>query len=183
MKINERIVFNWRLMIIRFSVIVLLFINFSSYAQRKLPLIGIEKPPRPITLYVNPAQGLSFGAFYEGTSGGTIIVNANGSRSTTGTVIGVNLGFSYSPAIFQVDAEPGTLITISNGPDINLTGSNGGTMSLHIGSSDLGSPFTATAVSPSRTQLRIGATLTVGTPIANPPGNYSGTFSVTFIQQ
>lgn len=156
------------------SVLALLLCTLNIYAQ--------EKPPRPIIIYVNPAQGLSFGAFAQSGSGGTVIISSNGSRSVTGSVIQVNLGFSYSAAIFQVDAEPGTLITISNGPDITLSGSNGGSMSMHIGSSSLGSPFVATAVSPSRTNLTIGGTLTVGTSPANPPGNYSGTFSVTFIQ-
>ncbi|WP_295792301.1 DUF4402 domain-containing protein [Mucilaginibacter sp.] len=164
-----------------FSLLLFMLANAALYAQRKS--VVPEKPPRPITIYVNPAQGLSFGAFVQGGSGGTVIIYANGSRSVTGSVIQANLGFSFSPAIFEVDAEPGTLVTIVNGPDISLTGSNGGSMNMHIGASSLGSPFIATAVSPSRTQLRIGGTLTVGSPLANPPGNYNGTFSVTFIQQ
>lgn len=170
-----KISFRQQLLITSLGMVLLIFWNLNSYAQ--------EKPPRPILIFVNPAQGLSFGAFAQGGSGGSVIIFPNGSRSVTGSVIQVNLGFSYSPAIFQVDAEPGTLITISNGPDVTLSGSNGGSMSMHIGSSSLGSPFIATAVSPSRTQLTIGGTLTVGTALANPPGNYSGTFSVTFIQQ
>jgi hypothetical protein len=165
-----------------FLVAVLLLVSFSTFAQIKIPLIGIEKPPRPVTIFVDPAQGLSFGAFFQGPSGGTVIIYPNGARSTTGSVIQANLGFSYSPAIFEVDAEPGTIVTISNGPNATLTGSSGGTMTMQIGSSSLGSPFTATAVSPARTQIRIGGTLIVGNPLANPPGNYNGTFSVTFIQ-
>ncbi|WP_409994888.1 DUF4402 domain-containing protein [Chitinophaga pinensis] len=41
----------------------------------------------------------------------------------------------------------------------------------------------ATATSPARTIVRIGGTLTVGPPPANPAGNYSGVFQVTFIQE
>lgn len=37
------------------SVLALLLCTLNIYAQ--------EKPPRPIIIYVNPAQGLSFGAF------------------------------------------------------------------------------------------------------------------------
>lgn len=162
--------------------IAFLLLNFCAIGQKRLPLISIEKPPRPVTIFVDPAQGLSFGAFFEGTSGGTVIIYPTGSRSTTGSIIQANLGFSFSPAIFEIDAEPGTIVTISNGPDATLTGSNGGTMTMHIGSSSLGGSFIATAASPARTQITVGATLTVGTPLANPPGNYSGTFSVTFIQ-
>ena len=31
------------------------------------------------------------------------------------------------------------------------------------------------------TELTIGATLSVGDPVANPPGDYSGTFNVTLV--
>lgn len=165
-----------------FLVLTFLFIGYQGFAQRKISALGPEHPPRPITIYVNPAQGLSFGAFYQTGSGGSVIIYPNGSRSTTGSVIQTSQGISFSPAIFEVDAEPGTVVTISNGPDVVLTGSTGGTMSLHIGSSDLGSPFTTTAVSPARTQIRIGGTLTLANPLASPAGNYNGTFSITFIQ-
>ena len=161
---------------------VLLLAAVSLKAQRKLLALGPENPPRPVIIYVNPAQGLQFGAFYQGALGGTVIVYPNGSRSTTGSVIQTNQGIAFSPAIFEVDAEPGTLITIVNGPDVTLSGSNGGTINLHIDSSDPSSPFIATQTSPGRTQIRIGGTLTLTNPLANPPGNYSGTFSVTFIQ-
>lgn len=155
--------------------IALLLASFSARGQ--------EQPPRPIKIYVNPAQGLIFGAFFEGPIGGTVILNPDGSRSVTGSIVQANLGYPFSPAIFEVDANPGTLVSILNGPDVTLTGSNGGTLALHIGTSSTGSPFIATATPPARTIVRIGGTLTVGPPIANPPGNYSGVFSVTFIQE
>ncbi|WP_083722860.1 DUF4402 domain-containing protein [[Flexibacter] sp. ATCC 35208] len=153
----------------------LFFAQLSVHAQ--------EAPPRPISIYVNPAQGLIFGAFFQGPTGGTVTIYPDGSRVVTGSIIQANLGFPFSPAIFEVDANPGTLITIMNGSDATLTGSNGGTLSMHIGTSSTGSPFVATATSPARTQVRIGGTLIVGVPLANPTGSYSGTFSVTFIQQ
>lgn len=170
--------------IVIYSIVLpgLLLSALASTAQRKLLALGPENPPRPVVIYVNPAQGLQFGAFYQGATGGTVIVYPNGSRSTTGSVIQANQGISFSPAIFEVDAEPGTLVTVVNGPDVTLNGSNGGSISLKIGSSDPGSPFIATQASPGRTQIRIGGTLTLTSPLANPPGNYSGTFSVTFIQ-
>jgi hypothetical protein len=154
---------------------LLIFVQFPAYSQ--------EPPPKPISIFVNPAQGLIFGAFFQGSTGGTVIISPNGSRSVTGSVVAANLGFPFSPAIFEVDANPGTLIAIMNGPDVLLSGSNGGTLLLHIGSSSTGSPFVATATSPARTQVRIGGTLTVGNPLANPAGSYSGVFSVTFIQE
>ncbi len=75
------------------------------------------------------------------------------------------------------------MVSIMNGPNVTLTGSNGGTITLQIGAASTGASFVTTAIPPSRTQVRIGGTLTVGTPASNPSGNYTGTFSVTFIQQ
>lgn len=144
---------------------------------------GQELPPRPMSVYVNPAQGLSFGAFYHGTTGGNVIIYPNGSRSVTGDVIQASMGSMYSPALFEIEANPGTLVSILNSPDVILSGSNGGTMTLHIGNADPGSPLITTALPPGHTLVSIGGTLTVGNSLANPAGNYSGTFSVTFIQE
>jgi hypothetical protein len=142
-----------------------------------------QPPPRPISIFVNPAQGLRFGAFSTGIAGGTVTVSPNGSRSSTGSVVLLQLGFTFAPAVFEVDANPGTLIQIVNGSPAVLTGNNGGTLTVTIGTSSTGTPFIATATPPARTLVRIGGTLTVGSLLANPPGQYSGTFNVTFIQE
>jgi hypothetical protein len=140
-------------------------------------------PPRPISVYANPAQGLIFGAFFQGPSGGTVILNPDGSRASTGSVILANLGYPYSPALFEINANVGTVVSIMNGPDVTLTGSNGGSITLHLGAASTGPSFTTTIASPSQTPVWIGGTLTIGNAFANPSGSYSGTFSVTFIQQ
>ena len=117
------------------------------------------QPPRPIRLYT--IQSMNFGAFYQGFSGGTAIIYANGSRSSTGDVHLLMLGFSF----------------------VNLSGSNGGSMKLHIGDAFPASPF-ITSVAPSgRTQVSIGGILTVANPGANPVGAYNGSFTVIFNQQ
>ena len=146
-------------------------------------LYAQEKPPRPVKIFVNPSQGLIFGAFAQTGSGGTVVLSPTGLRTYTGTIALLNLGYSYSPAIFEIDGEPGTLVTIVNGADVTLAGTGGGSMTLHLGTANPASPFVVTTVSPSRTQVRIGGTLTVGSNLASPPGNYTGTFTVSFIQQ
>jgi hypothetical protein len=142
-----------------------------------------EDPPRPISVYVYPAQGLSFGALSPGASGGSVIVYPDGSRSATGDVVLLNMGFTFSAALFGIEANPGTLISILNGSDATLTGSNGGTMTLQLGSSDPISPFVCTLPRPGRNLVRIGGTLIVGSPLASPAGSYSGSFNVTFFQE
>jgi uncharacterized protein DUF4402 len=142
-----------------------------------------QKPPRPIAVYFNPGAGLRFGAFFQSTSGGTVIMSSGGLRTFTGSVVGAGLGVAYGAAEFDIDAEPGTQIAILNGPDATLYGSSGGTMTLHIGSSYPASPFITTVTPPAQTAVKIGGTLTVGSPIANPSGTYSGSFVITFIQE
>jgi hypothetical protein len=99
-------------------------------------------------------------------------------RTATGNII--LLSSSFSTALFEVEALPGTLITILNGPDVYLEGSNGTRMTLRLGNSLPQSPFIATTA---RTTVTIGGTLIVGDSKTSPPGAYSGTFSINFIQQ
>lgn len=140
-------------------------------------------PPVPFIVTPFPVQNLFFGAFFQGMMGGTVIVYPDGSRSSTGDIFLTSLGFPFSPAIFEVEAQIGTRISILNGPDAVLTGSNGGSMTMHIGASDIGTPFITTVAPPSKTQIRIGGTLTVANPLSNPEGTYSGMFQVTFVQE
>jgi hypothetical protein len=154
---------------------MLFFLQLSVYAQ--------EQPPRPLAIYVSPIQSLSFGSVILGSSGGTVIVYPDGTRSSTGDIILGDFGHSYSPALFEIETNIGTLISVVNGPDAILTGSNGGTMTLKIDSSYPISPFVTTESYPNRTYLRIGGTLIVGNSLANPEGSYSGSFVVTFIQE
>jgi hypothetical protein len=130
---------------------------------------------------VNTIQNLSFGAFSQGASGGSITVLNTGITTTSGTVMTVNLGGNHLPAqaIFEIEAPRGTIISISNGPDALLKGSNGGTMSLQLGVSDPATPFNVTNPS-GRTLINLGGKLTIGVPASNPPGTYNGTFYITF---
>ena len=157
-------------------VILLGFISISSFAQVD-PTDSIPDDPGGITVYT--IQNMSFGAFSAGT-GGTVIISNNGTRSVTGDVLALNLGTSYFHSIFDIDAPQGAIVSLLNGSDATLTGSNGGTMSMNIGNSDPASPFIVTVSQPARTQLNVGGTLTVGNPVANPPGTYTGTFYITF---
>ena len=140
-----------------------------------------EQPPRPMS--VTLFQDISFGAIIQGNNGGSVTIFPDGSRTVSGDIFAIDLGVQYSPAIFEVEATPGTLVTIVFGPDTYLTGNNGGSMSLHIGTSDPLSPFINTLQPPGRTQVCIGGTLTVGNPLANSAGDYAGLFSVIFIQE
>ena len=161
-------------------ITLFLWVSFFSFAQIN-PTDSLPPDPGAITVYT--IQNMSFGGFTEGVSGGTVVIATDGSRSTTGDVIPLNLGLTYFQSIFEILGPVGTIISIVNGPDATLTGSNGGSMTMTIGGSNPTSPFTTTIAPPGRTQVSIGGTLNVGNAAANPPGNYTGTFLVTFNQQ
>jgi hypothetical protein len=136
-----------------------------------------EDPPRPINVTVT--QNLAFGTFYHGAVGGSVSVSPAGVRSSGGDVILLMTGLYYS-AIYRITGPPGTVVSLLNGPDVLLPGSGGGSLSLHIGNSNPASPFVLT---PGPFFVNVGGTLTVGNSVANPPGSYSGTFNITFVQE
>ncbi|MCJ7449162.1 MAG: DUF4402 domain-containing protein [Bacteroidales bacterium] len=141
-----------------------------------------EDPPRPVQITVT-AQILSFGAFYHGAVGGTVIIDPDDSRSATGDIVLLGMGYSFSSALYEILANPGTIISVLNGDDATLTGDNGGTLTLQIGDSDPLSPFVTTVPYGVITYLNVGGTLLVGNSGANPPGNYTGTFDITLVQE
>lgn len=167
----------------RSKVLVLVKIFSLIFLMSTMVVNGQELPPRPLTATVSLSQNLSFGAFYHGNAGGSVIVYNDGSRSSSGDIVLLTMGYVFSTGLYDIVANPGTLISILNGPDAVLTGSNGGHMILQIGQSNPGSPFIITTMPPIATQIRIGGTLIVGNPLTNPPGNYGGTFDVTFVQE
>ncbi|HPC97575.1 MAG TPA: DUF4402 domain-containing protein [Bacteroidales bacterium] len=146
------------------------------------PAYGQEPPPRPITVTVT-SQQLSFGAFTMGSSGGSVTINPDGTRASTGDVILLSLGYTYSAALIEITGNAGTVVSVLNGPDVTLPGSGGGSMVLTLGASSPASPFVIPSDPPVPLLLYIGGSLGVGPPASNPPGNYSGTFNITFIQE
>jgi hypothetical protein len=159
----------------------ILFITTIFLFSFSLVVLAQEPPPRPVDVTVT--QNLGFGAFAQGAAGGSITINTAGGRSSSGDIIPLNLGYSFNAAIYKLIANAGTVISIVNGPDVTLTGSGGGSMTLHIGASNPASPFVITAGPPASTLMNVGGTLTVGSPASNPPGSYSGNFDVTFMQE
>ena len=139
-----------------------------------------EMPPRPLSVFF--VQNLSFGAFYPESSGGSVTITPFGVRIPSGSVFLVNMGYLYFEAIFEIDANPGTLVSLLYSTSV-LNGSNGSYMLLQLGGSNPQSPVITTGILPARTQIHIGGILTVGNLLSNPPGLYSGIFTITFIQE
>jgi hypothetical protein len=155
--------------------VLFLSMTFSVKAQ--------EPPPRPVIVNANPSQPLSFGAFSPGISGGTITVSPAGTRSSAGSVVLLSMGYSFAPAMFYIRANPGTVLSLLATPPVTLTGSGGGTITLQVSGSQPVSPFVTTLPWPQQTTLLVGGILTVGNIVSNPPGTYTGSFTITLVRE
>lgn len=160
-------------------ILILCIVSVTSYAQT--PIDSLPNDPGKLVVYT--MQNLKFGAFSQGALGGTVTISPSGTRTSTGDVILLNMGITYYQALFDLEVPYGTVVSLMNGPNVTLVGSNGGSMSMAIGDSSPSSPFFTSVQPPGRTQLSLGGTLTVGNPVSNPPGTYSGTLFITFNQE
>ena len=127
-------------------------------------------------------QDLSFGIFYTGSTGGTVIMPSVGSRSATGSVI-LFSSDQGNPALITVELGPNNSYTLTAGNVVNLTNGSGGAMKLQIDDFYPLSPFVSDGGVPHDYDFYIGGTLTVGSPTVSTAGNYSGSFDITFNKQ
>jgi len=167
--------------IVRRLIIVTGLLVLCSFCSN---IIAQPNPPRPVKITANNSQPLAFGAFTPGVSGGTVTVSANGgTRSSTGTVILLSMHYVYTPAMFYIRANPGTVISLLTGSSSIITGSNGGTLTLQVNGTFPTSPLVTTVPYQQQTTVLVGGTLTVGNMASNPAGYYSGSIDVTFVQE
>jgi len=154
--------------------LMLFFYSGFLFAQPLLP---------QRTLTVAATQGLYFGKFYDLGTGGTVSVDWQGIRNTTGGIIATPSSIAR-PALFEIKLCQGRNVTITYAATTTLTGSNGGSFQMNIGPTEKG---VNGAVFPIEnncnfiTILRVGGTLHV--PGNSPPGFYSGSFEISFDQQ
>ena len=157
-----------------FSLIILLFYAEASFAQPNLP----ER-----TITIAATQGLYFGKFYDLGTGGSVSIDWQGIRTTTGGIVAAPNSVAR-PALFEIGLCQGRNVTITYAPTAILTGSNGGAFTLNVGPTEKGVNGASFAMENNCnfiTMLRVGGTLTI--PGNSPPGFYSGSFEISFDQQ
>ncbi len=160
--------------ILFFITIFVLCVN-TSYSQPSLP-------QRSIT--VTPVQAICFGTLAVNASSGTVSVDYSGSRFSSGGVTLLNMSPSAQPAIFEIKLCQGRNVIITYSATITLYGSNGGTLTMDIGPTEkggYGSIFPTLSDCNFITPLRVGGTLHI--PANAVPGNYTGSFTITFNQE
>jgi len=159
----------------------------STAAQALLAFALVFTPCAPFAQQVvlSNTRGLDFGRFVAG-SGGTIILSPSGLRSRTGGVVLLNspnagqAAFNASRSTLDpggsaagATATSATAVIISV-PINGATQLSSGANSMAVG--DFLTPDAQLAVGNGGATLAVGATLVVAPN--QPPGNYSGSFSI-----
>ena len=171
--------------ILLLSVLFLLFNSILKGQNNAPPL-----PQRTATATVT--QHLSFGDIsLEATSaGGTVTVDYTGSRSSTGDVYLLNLGYPVEQAILEFHLCPGRTVKVLYNPLIQLShGSYNMNMAIdriRVGTTLItasGQNFFSNKGCNDTHYIEVGGTLTLGNLMANPPGEYTGSFTVTLAQE
>jgi hypothetical protein len=139
-------------------------------------------PPNRLQVYL--VQDLSFGSFFTGTSGGAVVITPEGNRTVSGTVIVLPCS-PGTPAILEVRLTPNNMVHISFPSSATLRSTGGNeTMTVTGFTSDKpGNSFVTARGRPFINPVRVGATLNAGNTANHPAGNYTGSFTVTFIEE
>lgn len=122
-------------------------------------------------------RGLDFGRFVANT-GGTVVIGPTGLRSRTGGVVLLN-----SPTAGQASFNVGKSSNGGNNKAVIISLPANGSTRLNSGANSMAvntfvnAPAAILSVPNGGTTLAVGATLMVAPN--QPPGNYSGTFSLT----
>ncbi len=129
-------------------------------------------------------QAAEFGAFVVAEGGGTVTVSHEGDRMISGNIIPIDRLEQWTPLLFGIEAPLGAVVHIQNGPDVQMTGSNGGETTVSLGESSHGKSFVSNVSPPDKTYVSISATLSAGMGGNPSPGNYTGSlFIITFIEE
>lgn len=152
-----------------------------------LEISAQENPPVPIEVEVRTSRNLNFGSFTAGNSGGTVTVSYDDQRTVDGDIFELNFGQPVSAALFDVYANPGTIIQIEDMGTYTLENQDTGLqIELLINSFSTGHRTFVTQAPSAQTpnEVFVGGTLRIPSDNSgNLPGTYFGTFTLNFIHQ
>ncbi|WP_405198740.1 DUF4402 domain-containing protein [Christiangramia sp. LLG6405-1] len=164
---------------ITFSLLTILLFGLELKAQ--------ENPPVPVEVEVRTSRNLNFGSFTAGNSGGNVSVSYDDQRTVDGDIFELNFGQPVSAALFDVYANPGTIIQIQDMGSYTLQNQDTGLeIKLFIDSFSTGQRTFVTQSPNAQTpnEVFVGGTLRIPSDNSgNLPGRYFGTFTLNFIHQ
>jgi len=126
------------------------------------------------------ASQLNFGRFAPGPQGGQIILTPESTVSVLGSVFKGSGIFNAASFHVSGDANASFSITLPSGPVVLSHTSSARTMLVRDWVSIPSADLAAGMLQNGFQEVFVGATLNVGTLIDNPPGIYTGTYTITF---
>ena len=170
-----------------FKLLHIVFISFIFLLSAHVHAQQVPDLPQR-TGSVAATQMLHFGdlTLTASSIGGSVTVNPDGTRMAFGDIILLNIGNVAQQAIFEYKLCPGRRVTLSYPPTVTLNGQNGGSLLLHVGPTNIGvsgSIFTSNMGCDDTHYIHVGGTIDIGPLVANPPGLYTGSFNIVFIQE
>ena len=123
---------------------------------------------------------LSFGKFSPETNGGEIHLTPEGMRSVSGNVVLSGGGQSAGSFIITGEDQATFSITLPSGQSLLTSSSGLKTMTVTNWESSPASGIGAGVLNGGTQEVKVGATLIVGSMNDNPVGIYTGTYLITF---
>jgi len=164
---------------INFWLFLLMFSVLGIKAQ--------ENPPIPVEVEVRTSRNLNFGSFTVGNSGGNVSISYDDQRTVDGDIFELNFGQPVSAALFDIYANPGTIIQIEDRGAYTLQNQDTGLqIQLFINSFSTGQRIFVTQAPNAQmpNELFVGGTLRIPSDNSGDlPGRYFGTFTLNFIHQ
>jgi len=146
-----------------------------------------EQPPIPVQVEVRTSRNLNFGTFTVGNSGGNVSVSYDDQRTVDGDIFELNFGQPVSAALFDIYANPGTIIQIEDMGVYKLKNEDTGILiDLEINSFSTGQRTFITQAPNAQipNEVFVGGTLRIPADnSSNLLGKYNGTFTLNFIHQ
>lgn len=137
---------------------------------------GVQLAARKANISVSLTRGLIFGGFFTGSTGGSVTVTSSGTRTATGSVVLIPTR-PGSQAIFAVTLDRKATVSWTVSSIVNLSNGKGNTLQLTVNDFY---PVSPAYLQFGSSNVNVGGTITVGSPAAAPPGDYTGSFSITF---
>jgi len=128
-------------------------------------------------------KNFSFGNIVAGKEGGTLILYADGQIRTTGSVLVLPSAQTASPALFELRAQPGTVVQFILDAPFQIRGSNGNVlMVLPIHPFD-GAPFTMPEAPGNSVTIPVGAEVRIPPNPSTEAGGYTGSLQLTVVYE
>ncbi|MBK7173159.1 MAG: DUF4402 domain-containing protein [Bacteroidales bacterium] len=166
--------------ILQYITITLLLIIVGIRAQAQTGVAASMFAEVIAALTATENSQLSFGKFSPETNGGEIHLSPQGMRSVNGSVVLSGGGHSNGSFIITGEDQATFSISLPSGQSL-LTNSTGTkTMIVKDWQSNPAPGIGAGVLIGGTLEVKVGATLVVGSMNDNPVGNYTGTYFITF---